>query len=95
MSCDKIGYNVESLHKDKIENLEKELESQTKLITIKPSDMQQSWLEEKIEIIKEINFDDGETKVVVNAKLFLGMKKDISKLVSQIEDIKLNLNYLE
>ena len=30
---------------------------------------------------------DGETKVVVNAKLFLDINKDTAKLASQIEDI--------
>ena len=34
-----FGYSVENLQKDKIENLEKELESQTKLINIKLNDM--------------------------------------------------------
>ena len=37
---------------------------------------------------------DGETKVVVNAKLFLDINKDTAKLASQIE-IKINLKYLE
>ena len=71
MSIHKFGYSVESLQKDKVENLEKELESQTKLINIKLNDMQQSWLGmqstfgDRLENIEEINFDDGETKVVV------------------------------
>ena len=74
--------------KKKIENLEKELESQTKLFNIKLNDMQSAFggisdkLEKsytqsasgKLENIQEINFDDGETKVVVNAKLFLDIK---------------------
>ena len=34
MSIHKLGYSVESLQNDKIENLEKELGSQTKLINI-------------------------------------------------------------
>ena len=38
--------------------------------------------------VQEINFDDGETKVVVNAKLFLDINKNI-------EDLKINLKYLE
>ena len=38
--------------------------------------------------VQEINFDDGETKVVVNAKLFL----DINKI---IEDLEINLKYLK
>ena len=49
----------------------------------------------KLENIQEINFDDGETKVVVNAKLFLDINKDTAKLASQIEDIKMNLKYSE
>ena len=40
MSIHKFGYNAESLQKDKIENLEKEFESQTKLINIKLHDVQ-------------------------------------------------------
>ena len=40
MSIHKFGYSVESLQKNKIEKLENELESQTKLITIKRNDMQ-------------------------------------------------------
>ena len=101
MSIHKFGYSVESLQKDKVENLEKELESQTKLINIKLNDMQQSWLGmqstfgDKLENIKEINFDDGETKVVVKKKLFLDINKDTAKLDSQIEDIKINLKYSE
>ena len=38
--------------------------------------------------VQEINFDDGETEVVVNAKLFLDINKNI-------EDLKINLKYLE
>ena len=38
--------------------------------------------------VQKINFDDGETKVVVNAKLFLDINKNI-------EDLKINLKYLE
>ena len=39
MSIHKFGYSAESLQKDKIENLEKELESQTKLINLKLNDL--------------------------------------------------------
>ena len=110
MSIHKFGYSAESLQKDKIENLEKEFESQTKLFNIKLNDMQstisgiqQSWLHmqstingmsgklenfENLQSVQEINFDDGETKVVVNAKLFLDINKNI-------EDLKINLKYLE
>ena len=38
---------------------------------------------------------DDETKVVVNAKLFLDINKDTAKLASEIEDIKRKLKDLE
>ena len=90
MSIHKFGYSAESLQKDKIENLEKELESQTKLINIKLNDMQSTinGLTDNLQSVQEINFDDGDTKVVVNAKLFLDLNKNI-------EDLKINLKYLE
>ena len=90
MSIHKFGYSVESLQKDKIENLEKEFESQTKLFNIKLIDMQstKNGMTDNLQSVQEINFDDGETKVVVNAKLFLDINKSI-------EDIKINLKYLE
>ena len=96
MSIHKFGYSAESLQKDKIENLEKEFESKTKLFNIKLIDMQSTIngisdkLEnfENLQSVQEINFDDGETKVVVNAKLFLDINKNI-------EDLKINLKYLE
>ena len=96
MSIHKFGYSAESLQKDKIENLEKEFESQTKLINIKLNDMQStiSGISDKLgnienlQSVQEINFYDGETKVVVNAKLFLDINKNI-------EDLKINLKYLE
>ena len=90
MSSHKFGYSAESLQKDKIENLEKELESQTKLINIKLNDMQSTinGMTDNLQSVQEINFDDGETKVVVNAKLFLDINKNI-------EDLKINLKYLE
>ena len=89
MSIQKFGYSAESLQKDKIENLEKELESQTKLINLKLNDMQSTinGMTDNLSL-QEINFDDGETKVVVNAKLFLDINKNI-------EDLKINLKYLE
>ena len=76
LSIHKFGYSAESLQKDKIENLEKELESQTKLITIKLIDMSDE-LENFINQlnVQKINFDDGETKVEVNAKVFLDINR--------------------
>ena len=92
MSIHKFGYSAESLQKDKIENLEKELESQTKLINLKLNDLSNTLenfdMQSTFGNLQEINFDDGETKVVVNAKLFLDINKNI-------EDIKINLKYLE
>ena len=90
MSIHKFGYSAESLQKDKIENLEKELESQTKLINLKLNDMQSTinGMTDNLQNVQEINFDNGETKVVVNAKLFLDINKNI-------EDLKINLKYLE
>ena len=92
MSIHKFGYSAESLQKDKIENLEKEFESQTKLINLKLIDMQSTinGMTDNLQNtegalrVQEINFDYGETKVVVNAKLFLDINKNI-------EDIKINL----
>ena len=92
MSIHKFGYSAESLQKDKIENLEKEFESQTKLINLKLNDMQSTinGMTDNLQNtegalrVQEINFDYGETKVVVNAKLFLDINKNI-------EDIKINL----
>ena len=89
MSFHKFGYIAESLQKDKIENLEKKLESQTKLFNIKLiniSDKLENF--ENLQILQEINFDDGGTKVLVNAKLSLDINKNIG-------DLKINLKYLE
>ena len=71
MSIHKFGYSAESLQKDEIENLEKEFESQTKLINIKFIDISDK-LEnfDNLQSVQETNFDDGETKVVVNAKCY-------------------------
>ena len=93
MSIHKFGYSAESLQKDKIENLEKEFESQTKLINIKLNDLQSTFGDKSkkfnnLQNIEEIQFINDETQIVVNAKLFLDINKSI-------EDIKINLKYLE
>ena len=93
MSIHKFGYSAESLQKDKIENLEKEFESQTKLINIKLNDLQSTFGDKlkkfnNLQNIEEIQFINDETQIVVNAKLFLDINKSI-------EDIKINLKYLE
>ena len=92
MSIHKFGYSAESLQKDKIGNLEKELESQTKLINLKLNDLSNTLenfdMQSTFGNLQEIIFDNGETQIVVNAKLFLDINKSI-------EDIKINLKYLE
>ena len=92
MSIHKFGYSAESLQNDKIENLEKELESQTKLINLKLNDLSNTLenfdMQNTFGNLQEIIFDNGETQIVVNAKLFLDINKSI-------EDIKINLKYLE
>ena len=86
MSLHKFGYSAESLQKDKIENLEKELESQTKLFNLKLYDLSNNL--ENFNNLQEVIFDNAETKVLVNAKTFVDINKNI-------EDIKINLKYLE
>ena len=86
MSLHKFGYSAESLQKDKIENLEKELESQTKLFNLKLYDLSNNL--ENFNNLQEVIFDNGETKVLVNAKTFVDINKNI-------KDIKINLKYLE
>ena len=103
MYLNKFGYSAESLQKDKIENLEKEFESQTKLIIIKLNDMQStiSGMSDKLETyinefkdqntemrVEEIQFKNGETNIRINAKLFIDLNKSI-------EDLKINLKFLE
>ena len=89
------------MEKDKIENLEKELESQTNLINLKLNDLQQSWLRMQsifgdiLENIKRTKLEDCETKVVVNTKLYLDINKDTAKVASQIDYLKINLKYSE
>ena len=99
MSIHKFGYSAESLQKDKIENLEKEFESQTKIINLKLNDLQSTFGDKlkkfnmqstsgNLQNIEEIQFINDETQIVVNAKLFLDINKSI-------EDIKINLKFLE
>ena len=69
MSFHRFGYSVEKLQKDKIEKLEKELQSQTKLINLNLNDISDK-LEKsdtrsasgKLENIQDINFDDRKTQ---------------------------------
>ena len=92
MSIHTVAYSVESLQKDKIENLEKELETQTKLHNINLNDLSNNF--ENFDNtggalhIQQLTFDNGETKVLVNAKMFVDKNKENAKLASQIEDVK-------
>ena len=92
MSIHKFGYSAESLQKDKIEKLEKELESQTKLFNLKLNDLSNTLenfdTQNTFGNLQEIIFDNDETQIVVNAKFFLDINKSI-------EDIKINLKSLE
>ena len=70
-----IGYSVQSLQKDKIENLEKELESQTKLFNLKLNKLSNNI--ENFDTIQQLTFENVETKVLVNAKTFVDINKNI------------------
>ena len=90
------------MQKDKSGNLEKEFESQTKLINIKLNDVSDKvgayineFKEQNTELrtemrtegalrLEEIQFNNGETNIIINAKLFLDINKSI-------EDIKIYL----
>ena len=67
MSIHKFGYRAESLQKDKLENLEKELESQTKLINIKLNDLPNKTFKN----VQQLTFDNGDTKVLTNANVYV------------------------
>ena len=65
------------------------MESLTKIINLKFNDMSDKFEKfNNLQNVQEINFVHSETKVVVNAKLFLDMNENI-------EYLKINLNYLE
>ena len=95
MSIHKFSYGVESLQNDKTENLEKEFESQTKLTHIDLLDFSDK-LEKFNNLqntegalrVEEIQFNNGETNILINAKLFLDINKSI-------EDIKIILKNSE
>ena len=82
MSIHKFGYSAESLQKDKIDNLEKELESQTKLINLKLNDMQSTinGMTDNLQNtegalrVQEINFDDGKNQGSSQCKVILRHK---------------------
>ena len=59
MTIHKFGYSAESLQKDKIENLEKEFESQTKIFNMKLNDMQSTinGMTDNLQNVQEIYFD--------------------------------------
>ena len=75
ISGHKLDYSAESFQKRKIENFEKVLESQTKLINLRFMDIWEE-LEKKnnLQNVQDIPFNNGETELVVNAKVFLDIK---------------------
>ena len=93
MSIHNFDYSVESLQKDKIKNLEKDLEAQTKLVIIKHID-----ISDKLETFNNLHITElrveecqlkyGETNMIIKGKFFLDINKSI-------EDIKINLKYSE
>ena len=88
MSIHKFGYKVENLQNDKIENLENELESQTKLLNITPIEMSsklETYIDEK-KILEETQLKYGQTNIIINAKVFLD-------IIKNIEDIKRKLKF--
>ena len=95
-----IGYSADSLQKEKIENLEKEFESQTNLINIKLNKMQSAFgykletynnefKEQNTDLqVEESQFDNDETQIVVNAKLFLDINKSIEDRIIKLKDLE-------
>ena len=65
MAIQKFGYGAESLQKDKLENLGKELESRNKLINIKPVDISDK-LEKHINEIHDLNDVEGASRLEKN-----------------------------
>ena len=86
MSLHKFGYSAESLQKDKIENLEKELESQTKLFNLKLYDLSNNL--ENFNNLQEVIFDNGETKVLVNAKNVCRHKQKYRRYKNKFEILR-------
>ena len=84
-----FGYSAESLLNDQMQQFQKDLEAQSKLSNLR-IDKLEEYINESNDLdnLQEIQFRDGETHVLVNAKLF----KDINK---QLEDLKINQKYLE
>ena len=68
----------------KLRILKKKQETQTKLIKLKLNDLS----EKNFKNGQQLTFDNGETKVLVNAKMFVDINKSIA-------DMKINLKYLE
>ena len=86
MAIHKFGCSAESLQNDKVENLEKELESQTNLINIKLIDISNKLetyiIEFKVQTteghirLEEIQLKYGETTIMINAEVFLVINKN-------------------
>ena len=105
MSIQIFGYSAESLQKDKIENLEKEFESKTKLINIKLNDMQ-STIDGVSDKLEKFNTQRAfgnlqNTELQIEEIQFINDETQIvvnAKLFldinKSIEGIKINLKYL-
>ena len=102
MSIHKFGYGAESLQKDKIENLEKEFESQTKLINIKLNDIQSAFGDKlkkfntqsafgNLQNIEEIQFNNDETNTEGAPPIIINAKLflDINKSIEDIKKIEI------
>ena len=71
-----FGRSAESLQKDKIQNLEREMESQKKLFCISIISLEKLILKELLaHVLQEIEFKYVETKVLVSSKLFSNVWK--------------------
>ena len=89
MSIHMFGYSAESLLNEQIHQFQKDLEAQSKLLNVRMYNLEEYINENNdLDNLREIKFKDGETHILVNAKLF----KDINK---QLEDLKINQKYLE
>ena len=93
MTIHKFGYSAESLQIDKMDQLQKDLESHKKLSNISFNDIRtdlENLIKENIngKNLEEIKFKNGETEILINAKYFI----DLSK---QLEDLEINLRFVE
>ena len=89
MSISMFGHSAESLQKRKMEKFDKDLRTKSKLSNLRMDELE-DYTNENNDIgnLQEIKPKDGEAHLLVNAKLFTATSK-------QLEDLIINLNYLE